>query len=263
MFRKTRFTQKTYKFGSAILVLLLVLVLASIGSAQEKKDNSGTNPVNFTYDFRMWMEFDMLQGDNSITKQAFEYRAPVSKKVAARIRGYKIDLSLGSGATTTGFGDMDARLIWVPKASQKGALAFGLEVTFNTATHPSIGSGKTTFGPQVFLVFFQPFGIKGAILAPAYQYVFVVAGDDSRSDISRSGFDLFFVWLAADKKHWATINPTIVIDHENDKEFGLFEVEGGQMMFGPTSSYIRPGVGIGSDRPHDWNIEFGFKVIWK
>ena len=35
------------------------------------------------------------------------------------------------------------------------------------------------------------------------------------------------------------------------------------MMFGPTSSYIRPGVGIGSDSPYEWNIEFGFKVIWK
>lgn len=208
----------------------------------------------------------MLDGDNSYTKTAFEYRAPLSKKVAARFRGYKIDLSLGSGIdahTTTGFGDMDARVLWVANVTQKGALAFGLEATFNTASQPSLGTGKTTLGPQAFKVFFQPFGIKGALLAPAYQYVFDIAGDDDRADISRSAIDVFFVWLAADKKHWATINPTIIIDHENEKEFAIFEVEAGQMMFGPTSSYIRPGFGIGDDKPYEWNIEFGFKVIWK
>ncbi len=257
---------RTFKFNNlfaCILSLLFVLVMALSGSAQEKKDNSGTNPVNFTNDFRMWMEFDMLQGDNSYIKQAFEYRTPLSKKVASRIRGYKIDLSQGGGTTTTGYGDMDARLIWVPKVSKKAAIALGIEATFNTATHPTLGTGKTTLGPQAFLVFFQPFGIKGAILAPAYQYVFDVGGDEDRSEISRSAVDIFFVWLAADKKHWAVINPTFVFDHENDKEFALFEVEGGQMMFGATSSYIRPGIGIGSDRPYEWNIEFGFKVIWK
>jgi hypothetical protein len=249
----------------AILLVCLMLAVSAISlSAQEKKaDNSGTNPVNFTFDFRMWMEVEMLEGDNSFTKTAFEYRAPVSKTVAARFRGYKIDLSQGSGSTTTGFGDMDARLIWVPKVTRKGAIALGMEATFNTASQPILGTGKTTLGPQAFLVFFQPFGIKGSILAPAYQYVFDVAGDDDRADISRSAFDLFFVWLASDKRHWITINPTMVIDHENEKEFAVFETEVGQMMFGPTSSYIRPGVGIGDDKPYDWNIEFGFKVIWK
>ena len=208
----------------------------------------------------------MLEGDNSYSKTTFEYRAPLSKKVAARFRGYRIDLSMGNGATastTTGFGDMDARILWVPKASQKGAIVFGIEAAFNTASQPILGTGKTTLGPQAFLVFFQPLGIKGAILAPAYQYVFDIAGDDERADVSRSAVDLFFVWLAADKKHWVVVNPTMIIDHENEKEFAIFEAEVGQMMFGPTSSYIRPGVGIGDDKPYDWNIEFGFKVIWK
>jgi hypothetical protein len=250
----------------AALSLLLAVSETNLSAQEKKADNSGTNPVNFTYDFRMWTEIEMLEGDNSYTKTTFEYRAPLSKKVAARIRGSRIDLSMGNGpiaSTTTGFGDMDARLLWVPKASKKGALVLGLEATFNTASQPILGTGKTTLGPQAFVVFLQPLGIKGAILAPAYQYVFDIAGDDDRASVSRSAIDIFFVLLAADKKHWATINPTIIIDHENEKEFAIFEVEIGQMMFGPTSSYIRPGVGIGGDRPYEWNIEFGFKVIWK
>jgi hypothetical protein len=243
------------------MVASLILVSASLAVAQEK-DNSGTNPVNFTYDFRMWTERQMPVGDLSVTKTTFEYRAPLSEKVAARFRGYRMDVSVGS-STATGFGDMDARLLWVPKTSPKGAFVLGLEATFNTASHSVLGTGKTTLGPQAFLVIFQPLGIKGALLAPAYQYVFDIAGDDDRADVSRSAFDLFFVWLAGDKKHWVVINPTVIIDHENEKEFAICEVEAGQMMFGPTSSYIRPGFGIGDDKPYEWNIEFGFKVIWK
>jgi hypothetical protein len=55
----------------------------------------------------------------------------------------------------------------------------------------------------------------------------------------------------------------VVIDNENDREFGQIELEFGQMMFGPTSSYIRPGIGVGADRPLDWNVELGFKVVWR
>ena len=41
------------------------------------------------------------------------------------------------------------------------------------------------------------------------------------------------------------------------------EVEIGQMMFGATSSYIRPGFHIAGDELYDWSIELGFKVIWR
>jgi hypothetical protein len=29
------------------------------------------------------------------------------------------------------------------------------------------------------------------------------------------------------------------------------------------SVYLRPGVGIGADRPYLWNFEFGLKFIWR
>ena len=104
-------------------------------------------------------------------------------KIYEHLRPFSGILCLGETALLKSDGEIQ----------KKGALAFGLEATFNTATHPMIGTGKTTLGPQAFLVFFQPFGIKGSILAPAYQYVFDIAGDDDRADISRSAIDIFFV----------------------------------------------------------------------
>ena len=157
---------------------------------------------------------------------------------------------------------MDARLMWLPHLTEKGAIAMAVEATFPTASHVMLGTGKTTLSPQIFAVLFNPLG-PGTVFAPAYQYVVSVGGDEDRADISRSAIDLYVVWLAANKKHWAIFDPQIVFDHENEIDFSIIEAELGQMMFGPTSSYIRPGVGIGHDRPMDWNIEFGFKVIWK
>ena len=93
--------------------------------------------------------------------------------------------------------------------------------------------------------------------------MFHIAGDDDRADVSRSAIDFFFVWLAANKKHWVIFNPQIVLDHEGETETLLIETELGQMMFGATSSYIRPGFHASGDKLFNWNIEFGFKVIWR
>jgi hypothetical protein len=249
-----------YPATAAVMLLALSPV---VGSAQE--DDSGTNPTNFMFDFRMSLETQSLPGDNSFLSYTFEYRVPISSRVASRVRVRSATLTRSTSngtSTVSGLGDVDARLLYLPVVRSNFALATGLEVAFNTASQPELGSGHTTLGPQVFFAFFNLLG-AGTIFAPAYQYVFSVDGSDTRADVSRSQIDLFLVWLAGNKKHWAVFDPQIVFDHESDREFGLIEAEIGQMMFGATSSYIRPGVGIGEDRPYDWNIELGFKVIWR
>lgn len=54
-----------------------------------------------------------------------------------------------------------------------------------------------------------------------------------------------------------------MIDHENDAEFALLEAEFGKVMYMGFSSYVRPSVGLGGDRPYDWSLEVGSKVIYK
>lgn len=110
---------------------------------------------------------------------------------------------------------------------------------------------------------FAPFGIPGTLIAPAYQHVFDIAGEDSRADIHKSQLNLFVLSLFNEKKNWILLDLQAVIDYENDIEFGQLEAEAGQMMFGGLSSYIRPGVGVGKHRPLDWNLELGFKAVWR
>jgi len=159
---------------------------------------------------------------------------------------------------------MDVRLLTVPYKEGKNAVALGLESFWNTASNDLLGDGRWSLGPQIFLARFNLLDIPGTMFAPGYQYVFDVGGEDGRDEIQKSQIDLYLLWIFNEKKNWILLDPQIVIDHENDdSDFTVFDAEFGQMMFGGFSSCIRPGVGIGEDRPLDWTLELGFKVIWR
>jgi hypothetical protein len=250
-----------------LLVLTVMFLAFAVPTAAQDEDKSGTNPINFTWDWRTYMEMINLEGDHSVTVQTIEQRIPLGKKMNFRYKVKHVAISTAPDSTGlsreySGLGDWSARVLYVPFANTKRALAFGLEGTFDTASNDFLGLGKTTLGPQVFGVFFKPPG-GGVLVAPAYQYVFDIAGDDNRMDISQSKFDLFYLWLDKNKKWWALANPQAVIDHERETDFGLFEMEAGRMILGGISSYVRASAGIGADRPYELSGEFGFKAIYR
>jgi len=274
----------------ACIVLLVLAGLTPALAADDppKQDNTGTNPVNFTYDLRFITEMASLpDGDSSLVTNTFELRWPLGRNVAnlkglgpgskfhdmgsslgMRVRARYANLSLdtpGPGTTDiSGIGDFDARLLYLPHVGNKFILATGLEAFFDTATNDALGSGKTSLGPTVIGVFPNSLG-RGSLFAPAYQYVFDVGGSDDRADISRSQLDLYLVWVLAKGKNWLIVDPQVIVDHENDVDPALCEVEWG-FMIAPSagaSGYLRPGAGIGSDKPYDWNVEAGLKFVWR
>ena len=231
-----------------------------------QEDNSGTNPIALTNDFRMIYELQSWPGDNSYSMTTFQFRAPLMKNLQFQLKVPIVTMSLGSAPNTytaSGTGDLSARLLTIPYVSQKFALALGLEGFFSTASQPDLGTNRNALGPQVFGVVFNPLGIKGSLIAPAVQQKITIDDESDGPDINQTLIDLYMVWLAPSKKNWFILDPAMIIDHEQEIEFAQVELEIGQMMFGPTSSYVRPGIGVGSDRPLDWNFEMGFKVIWK
>jgi hypothetical protein len=257
---------------------------------QKDKDKTGTNPVNFTYDFRFYTEMQRLSFDGgSQIRHTMELRVPLGRDIAnltgkgegslfynmgnmfsLRMRANYSSLSLntdGLSSPTTeisGIGDFDARLLGIAYASNKFILAPGLEAFFDTAGNDALGSGKTALGPVVFAVFPGLVG-RGSLFAPGYQYVFDIAGNDDRGKISRSQIDLYFVWILAKGKNWLLVDPQIILDHENNREFATIDVEWGFMIVPKSgiSGYIRPGWGLGKDRPFDWNFEFALKFVWQ
>jgi hypothetical protein len=74
---------------------------------------------------------------------------------------------------------------------------------------------------------------------------------------------MFLVKTFSDNKYWGYVDPQIVLDYENDVEFMLLELQGG-MMVGPAghSIYAMPSFGVGTDRPYDFSLEVGYKIVW-
>jgi hypothetical protein len=269
----------------ALAVMAVVFLTAPV---QAQEDNTGTNPVNFTYDFRLYAEMMSLPVDNSsLIINNIEFRWPfggdvanltaaapnspyrdMGRKLGMRVRTRYSSLSVstpGSGTSNvSGIGDFDVRLLYLPYVGKKTVLAIGLEGFFPTATSDLLGSGKTSLGPTLIGVFFNLLG-RGSLFAPAYQYVFDVGGSSDRADISRSQLDLYFVWALSGGKNWLIVDPQVIIDHENDKVPALAEFEWGFMMVPSAglSGWMRPGIGIGSDRIYDWNLEAGIKFVWR
>lgn len=289
------------KINMKILSILLFVALAIPAIAQEekaqeeevlkeivkeaeevkKKDNSGTNPINFTYDYRIYFETQQFKDNGgSQFRTIMEFRAPLGRDLAnvigkesgglynmgsrfqLRMRGYYNTVNFNDTANTTvaGIGDFDARFLAVAFANKKWAVAPGLEAFFNTASNDVLGSGSTVLAPTIFFGFFGLIG-KYSIFAPGYQHRFSVEGNK----VNQSVIDLYFVWMLAKGKNWVIINPQPIFDWENETEFMVVDVEWGFMIakMAGISGYIRPGFGVGADRPFNYNFEVAIKFIWR
>jgi hypothetical protein len=260
-----------------VFIAVLAAVASTPGLAQSgnskakltsKADKSGTNPINFTNDLRAYYEYQELSNGGEGHVGTLEGRTPVMDgKFQIRVRvPYKaVDFNVGAvNIDESGLGDINARVLTVPYLNPKKglALAVGLEAFFPTAGEDVLGDGKFSLGPQIFGVKFAPFGIKGSLIAPAVQQVISVAGEDDRSDVNKTQFDVFFLKQSDDKRKYILLDPQYIIDWENETEFGLVEAEAGYVFESGVGLYARPGIGFGPDKPIDYNFEFGIKYIF-
>ena len=118
----------------------------------KKNDNTGTNPINFTYDARFYVETTWLDG-GSLIAPTFEFRVPLGRdlanltnqkagifndlgeKYALRVKfrpqqNLNLDDPGGdptAGVNISGMGDTDFRFLAVPYATNKWGIAAGLE----------------------------------------------------------------------------------------------------------------------------------------
>ncbi len=255
-------------------------------AATDKSDKTGTNPVNFQRDIRIYSEYAWLNtdGDGNQNVVTLEYRQPLlDGKYQFRVKlpyvsYFKADLNDdgSNDIDETGLGDANFRILKQPWFSGPHAIAPAIEVFLNTASEDELGSGTTTLGPQVFYAFFFgqnplkiPGYLGGGLFAPGLQYRFSVDEDSGRDEVEAWAIDLNFLALAEDRASWIYINPQILLDQENDQDYAFFDVEFGWMMqqWNPEakgqSFYLRPSYTLGSDddRPTDYAFEVGYKWV--
>jgi hypothetical protein len=268
---------RRFTLVSLVLTTAAILMMASASSYAEEKqgnDKTGTNPINFSRDFRVYNEYSALntEGDGTQNLTTAEIRLPFADgkwqwRLRARLNSIEADLNDDGSddLDDSGLGDWDMRFLTVfdLNMESKTAWAGGLEVFMNTADEDALGAGSTSLGPQVFYVKFLPTGL----FAPGLQYKFSVDEDEGRSDVDQILIDLNYLRMADDKKSWFFTDPQLVFDNETDIEFAIVDLEWGWMMatwyddLTGHSFYVRPSFGLGADRPAEGSVEFGYKIV--
>jgi len=243
----------------------------------DKNDKSGTNPINFQRDIRIYNEYTWLntEGDGSQNLTTLEYRTPFAGgkwQLRARLP-YSITTADFNGdgiddVDDNGLGDVNIRLMTVPWMKGKNALALAVEVFFDTASEDSLGAGATSLAPVVFFGHFFQGGWgpwkKGGLFAPGLQYKFSIDEDKGRDEVEQIIIDINYLAMSENGKTWLFVEPQIVFDQVNDVEFAIMDIEIGFMTSRPGQSwYIRPTFTLGSssDRSTDYGIEIAYKWI--
>jgi len=250
---------------------------AAEAAVTDKNDKSGTNPINFQRDIRIYNEYTWLntEGDGNQNLTTLEYRTPFAGgkwQLRARLP-YSITTADFNGdgiddVDDNGLGDVNIRLMTVPWMKGANALALAVEVFFDTASEDSLGAGATSLAPVVFFGHFFQGGWgpwkKGGLFAPGLQYKFSIDEDVGRDEVEQIIIDINYLAMSENGKTWLFVEPQIVFDQVNDVEFAIMDIEIGFMTSRPGQSwYIRPTFTLGSssDRSTDYGIEIAYKWI--
>ena len=134
---------------------------------------------------------------------------------------------------------------------ESGLIVSGASLGRATASEDVLGSGKWTFAPGVT---WANFLTPEIIIAPAYVHTILFAGDGDRAEINRGDFDLYTVYKPRGERWWLTTDLTASYDFESKRTPVSFELSVGRNLAvlengAAVNGYIRPGVGIGEDRP--------------
>ncbi|RWQ15768.1 hypothetical protein [Mesorhizobium sp.] len=253
--------------GSACYALAAAFAIAllSMGTAeaQEAKDTSGTNPAVLTRTLAISNEYRFLPGDEYYDITNLRYTEPfLDGKASVRLT-VPLDGTDLTGDDEFGIGDVAAKFSWIPYLSRRQAFILSTEIYAPTASEDVLGTGKWVAAPGLTWAYFASPEI---IIAPAYIHSFSFGGDSDREDVNRGDFDFYVVYKPHAKRWWLTSDVTASYDFEAKTAPMSWEVALGFNLGklpsgGAINGYIRPGVGIGNDRPYDFNIEVGVSLV--
>lgn len=255
------------RLGFLAVALFATQVSAQDGSqiAQKRADgeeiNNGTNPTLLTTQAIAQYQYNDLRfgGDTGLLE--LQYVQPFGD--GNRAFRFTVPFADNSLNSSYGIGDISITYIDVFYLTKENGSAFTAELFLDTASRDGNGYGQLAMETQIFYAFFLD---NGSIFAPAWVQTFgLEGGNDNGGKLNVSTFDFYFVPKLPDPQYYMTVDPAVIHDWENDKTFGSLQVTFGMLtgrVFGGDSQvFIKPGIQIGNDRPFDWSVQVGYKVM--
>ncbi|GIU66052.1 hypothetical protein [Candidatus Phycosocius spiralis] len=235
---------------------------AGAANAQSQHVNNGTDPTQMVSKFISTYEHLDLKGGLGNDTLKFEYTLSLPNNVALGVK-LPVTRLTGSGAGEHfDIGDASLTVAKVFGLSKQGGNVLVGEMIFDTAKRPELGAGHTSIKATYVRAIFLP---TGNILAPSIVHQISIAGRKSRPDVNKSTFDLYFVPKLNDSNNLVTFDPSLVSDWEADKQYGALAITFGRIIGkvhgGNAIVSVKPTVFFGGDRPGDWGLEVGWKLI--
>lgn len=223
--------------------------------------NDGTDPTRPVRKADLGFEHIDLGGDASFDTATLAMVQPVGSGRDA----ISIEIPFSSaGSPDDGYGLGDIQIKWTHVAglTRTHGWVFRAGLALDTASRESLGSGQMVFKPTVV---YTRFLRGGAIFAPALGHSVSVSGNSSRSDVNSTTLDFYYVPRLGNPRVFMTVDPAYTVDWENDNQFASLAVTLGYKVRNPSGGqsqvYIKPSASLGSERPNDWGLEVGVRVL--
>lgn len=243
--------------------LLVALLTASRLTAAEgtEKDTSGTNPTLLLRSLNLSDEYSELQTGDYLNNFSLKYTEPfMDGKMSLRLTVPALWTDAGPGGS--GLGDISLKWTWVAKVAKQDGWVFNTELYAPTGDEFFTGDQWVLAPGVTYVRFLSP----EVIVAPAYVHSFGFAGNSSAPDINAGTVDIYLVYRPKGKSWWLTGDLTAAMNYENTDQLPMnFELQYGcklgKMGSATVNGFLRPGIGIGDDRPYDWNLQAGISII--
>ena len=244
------------------LALCLAPLLTFAADPTAPPDN-GTDPTKVNASAGTAAEHLGLRGGFAQDTLKCYYATPVALGERTSLR-LQLPLARNDVAGKHGFGlgDLSLKLTKVYTVTKAYGIVFSGELSFDTAARPELGAGQTVCKPTFV---YAKFLAGGDIFAPAVVQSIGVGGRGTRARVNSTVFDFYYVPRSTIPKLFMTLDPALSIDWEGKREFVSLAVTLGRSLgpaFGGNAQvYIKPTIFAGGERPANWGIEVGYKVI--
>jgi hypothetical protein len=249
--------------ASPLMAAAAALLLPIAAAAQEAAPDNGTDPTRLNTSFSVSFEGINLPERGQLDTLYFKYGFPISadRRTSLNLKLPLVSNSLGEDGY--GLGDFSIKITHVPVVTRTHGIVVSAEAVLNTADAPDRGFGVDALKlTAIYAVFLK----SGAIFAPSFLQTFSVGSPDpGRKDVNLTTIDFYYVPKLANPKAYMTIDPAILYDWESDEIAGAIAVTYGQSVDlglpGNESFFIKPSLGLGSNRGSGLGLEVGFKVV--
>lgn len=255
-------TKPNLATATAIAIAGLLCAAAQAQDATKAPDN-GTDPTKMSTSAAIQYEHIALRGGFGSGNLKLSYIVPLGEKrdysLRLRVPVARADVLGNNGF---GLGDVSLQVAHVFGLTKEHGFVAQGELLFDTAKRPELGSGKTVVkGTLIYALFLQ----GGHIFAPAAVQSVSIGGDGNRARVNGTVFDFYYVPKLADPKTFVTVDPALSFDWEAKKQFASLAVTVGRAVgpaFGGSAQvFMKPSVFFGGERPGNWGVEIGYKVI--